>query len=176
MNYWFEPYGHFDVARDDATTCSRSQRQLWDQCEALDPGLSRAIGCYLFCLKDGQIITPWYVGMTRARDGFRDEVFQDHKLGLYQWSRQQVGRGQPILYLFALCTETGRFSNARKADEAVIKWTEKMLIGLAYAKNPNLANKRDTKFLENTVINGLLGPRRPGRPPSHVQDLREALF
>ncbi len=175
MNYWFEPYGHFDIARDEATVCSPRQNELWRDCEAIEEGLSTAIGCYLFCLKDGDSITPWYVGMTRAKGGFRSEVFQNHKLNLYQWSREQVGRGVPILYLFALCTESGKFSRAHRADEAVIQWTEKMLIGLAYAKNSALSNSKDTAFLRDTVINGLLGPRR-GRPPAHIRDLKKALF
>lgn len=71
-----------------------------------------AIGCYVFCMKYGGKIRPWYVGMTVAKAGFRGEIFQQHKLEIYN-ECLDGRRGTPVMFLFSLMTSEGNaFSKA----------------------------------------------------------------
>ena len=71
MSYFFDVYGPFEIDREDGRI-HRAGQSMWDEAEEIEPGLSRAWGCYMFCLQNGQNIVPWYVGKTCAAGGFRE--------------------------------------------------------------------------------------------------------
>jgi hypothetical protein len=133
----------------------------------------------MFCLEDGETIKPWYVGMTVNQNGFRDEVFTDHKLRIYN---DCIGRrrGRPSLFLFPLVLNADndryRFSRAYVSAGPVIAWLEKTLMGLAYARNPEIRNVKDMRRLRTVTVRGIMGPPKQGRPHADVALARRALL
>jgi hypothetical protein len=175
-DYFFDCYGPFDL-RHSARRFSGDKKYLRDALEACDDGLACAIGCYLFGIRYGGKITPWYAGMTVAEGGFISEVLQEHKRENYAQAMAQQQRGAPVLFLFPLLTYgEKRFSHARSSGKRVSCWLERALMGLAYGQNPEISNLRDMHFLRNVEVLGLLGPKRPGRPFKEAKETRRTLL
>ena len=101
-DYFFDCYGPFDLRHSDRRF-SGDKKYLRAALEACDEGLAGAIGCYLFGIRYGEKITPWYAGMTVAEGGFVSEVLQAHKREIYADAMAQM-RGAPVLFLFPLLT------------------------------------------------------------------------
>lgn len=180
---FLDVFGSFPVPRSEGRI-SRPGAAWWrDEVDAwwpdVSPGVSSAIGCYMFCLEDGGTIKPWYIGMTVNRKGFRDEVFTDHKLGIYNRCLAQR-RGRPSLFLFPLVInaddEGYRFSRASSSAAPTIAWLEKALMGLAYAQNPAIRNVKDMTRLRTVTLRGIMGTPRTGRPHADVALARRALL
>lgn len=173
---YFDVFGPFDVD-SEAIMSGRQQVRLWQEAESGLEGLSAGIGCYLFCLNRGGKLTPWYVGMTVARDGFKGEAFQPHKLEIYRKVlTNHPNHGRPQIMLFPLILRhSGRLGRG-KSKRRVIAWLERMLMGFAYWQNPDVENVRDMKFLRNVNVNGLLGKPIVGRPKHSVAHAAQALF
>jgi hypothetical protein len=145
--------GFSDEVRERGATFEYEQKEL-----------ERAFGVYVFGISWGEKLTPWYVGQTVAKTGFRGEIFQDHKLKKYnKIVRNHSGR--PVMFLFPLLTPKDRFSQNRAAfNKRLVDWVETMLFGLTLAKNEDCQNLRGMKFLKECTVNGVLGPHYPGRP------------
>ena len=173
---WFDTYGPYAIGREKRV-CHTKQENLWATAESGETyvGLRQAIGCYMFCIRHGETIMPWYVGMTIDQD-FERECFTSHKLLIYNECMAERS-GTPILFLFPLMTDTEfRFSHSRKAEAETIKQLERALMGMAFARNREISNVRDMKFLRNIEVTGVLGKRGPGRPYREVTQVRKALF
>jgi hypothetical protein len=85
--------------------------------------------------------------------------------------------GTPAVFLFPLLTPEERFSRSRtELNKRLVDWVEKMLLGLAFAKNDECRNKRGMKFLRECTVNGVMGPRYPGRPERQAAQARRLLF
>lgn len=95
--------------------------------------LARERGCYLFCVRTGGGIMPWYVGMTASRNGFVSETFTDHKLTKYNRALAEYRRGTPVMFLV--------FRRSLVNEEEIAE-IEEFLIGCAYEANPQLRNVR----------------------------------
>ncbi|MGQ3150385.1 hypothetical protein [Brevundimonas mediterranea] len=173
---FFDVWGPFEIAHD-GNWIKGAQGDLWSELEDRCEGLSTAIGCYMFCLRTHKQIRPWYVGMTLAKAGFRGEVFQLHKLNSFNFvmNAHATAMARPILFFFPLMTPTRRFSTAGSSGKPVIEWMERYLMMTAFARNPAITNVRDMAMLRRVEVPGLLG-KRPGRPHSDVQSVRQALF
>lgn len=173
---YFDVFGPLDVDRD-LIQSGRRQVNLWDDADLRRAGLSSAIGCYLFCLNRGGVLTPWYVGMTVAKDGFAGEAFQPHKLEIYRKVlSEHPNHGRPQMILFPLILRHSDRFGRGKTKKRAIGWLERMLMGFAYWQNPDLENVRDMKFLRNVTVNGLFGNPVPGRPKHAVAQAAQALF
>lgn len=153
----FWSFGPWDADPDD-------QKGFWKQVqdqEELDGfdrnALRDAIGCYLFVMKRGEKLVPWYVGKTNAKTGFYREVFTRHKCDHFSIAKQAKPGWKSQMMLFPLITGSGRFSKAYTADKPVIEWMERTLIGMALAKNSELYNKRDTLKLKTCILDGVFG-------------------
>ena len=160
----FESYGPFELDWNDDSTQWRAN--FWKEIEAQEryEGLSSAIGCYVFCLKYGNKLAPWYVGKTVNQYGFKGEVFESHKVDHYDELMEEKSRHKPHLMFFPLMTEeTWNFSKNRSQGEEQIDWLETTLIGMAYAANPELRNSSKTKYFRNAYINGIMGEHYYGR-------------
>lgn len=172
MSYFFDVYGPYEIDRADRLIARKGQ-SMWDHAEEQAEGLARAWGCYMFCIENGQSVMPYYVGKTTAQGGFRDEVFADHKLDVYNWVEEY--RGKRSMLLFPLLTEeSGRFSK-NASSKPVVEWLERMLIGLALERNADLLNLKDTKLLRSVTVRGVIGEKAKGRPYQEVQYARRAL-
>lgn len=155
------------------TTCS--QMPFWQDVEEQWEGLGQAIGCYVFGIQFGTKITPWYVGKTICANGFKGEVFQPHKTGIYDECLKNH-RGKPVMFLIALMTQADEFSTARNSGDRVIGWLERTLMGMAFSQNSELSNVRDMKFLKNVEVVGLMGQPRRGRKYKEEIAIRKTLL
>lgn len=181
---YFDAYGPFVIEQSGDKTIKRSQKIFWNEvrCKSdeygyLEGDLEAAIGCYVFGIQHGETITPWYVGQTVAKAGFKGEIFQDHKLKKYNDADIIKRNGTRVMFLFPLLTPAPKFSKSRSPyNIRLITWTEQMLFGLAIAKNARCLNMRDTKFLRECVVNGVFGVQSPGKPEKMAQGARRMLL
>jgi hypothetical protein len=181
---YFDAYGPFVIEQSGDKEIKRSQQSFWTdvRCKSAAFGyheneLEAAIGCYVFGIRHGEKMTPWYVGQTVAKAGFKGEIFQEHKIKKYNNDDIKSKNGARVMFLFPLLTPDPRFSKSRSPyNLRLITWTEQMLFGLAIAKNPMCLNMRDTKFLRECVVNGVLGVQSPGRPESMAQGAKLMLL
>lgn len=171
----FQAWGPFDFSGDVkefwALVDAEAEKYGVDRWQ-----LRRAIGCYLFSIKHGEKLTPWYVGKTSAQTGFYGEIFTPHKRQHYNAVLGQTHRKAGQILLFTLVTGTGRISNATQSTKSLIEWLERMLIGMAIAKNPDLRNKKDTKLLREVWVEGVFGAQNLGRPFSGASAAKKALL
>ena len=123
-------------------------------------------GCYVFGLRSGGGITPWYVGKTLAY--FDGECFQSHKLMKYNEALFSAGKGTPVL-LFVVYPPAKGPPNHWAVDEL-----ESYLIQSAFRRNPALLNK--TKRGEQYWgIRGVTLTAR-GKPSNAARNLSQALW
>lgn len=173
MSY-FDTHGPYEVQRPSGIITG-AQQAFWNSIPSKYASPEHAIGCYVFGIRYGAKIRPWYVGMTVAKAGFRGEIFQKHKLDIYN-ECMNGRRGTPVMFLFPLITSgMDAFSTASKSKKKEIAWLEITLVGFAFRQNPELSNVRDMTFLKNVEVLGLLGKRR-GRPYREAQEVRKMLL
>jgi hypothetical protein len=179
---YFDAYGPFRVAIVHRKITA-AQRPFWKEVrdrsakyEYDSDELERSFGAYVFGIKWGSNLTPWYVGQTVAKTGFRGEIFQFHKQKICNRVMRK-NNGTPVMFLFPLLTPEDRFSHSRtEPNKLLVDWVEKMLLGLALAKNEYCRNKRSTKFLRECTVNGVMGPHYAGRPEKQAAQARALLF
>ena len=146
---FFDTYGPYPIATV-GRTCISSQKEFKKTVEGIKDrngaSFGGVIGCYIFCLEFNGRLRPWYVGMTVAKAGFVGEVFQKHKLKIFDECLSSH-RGSPKMLLLPLVkSDVTNFSNARKSGKKVIKWLEITLMGFAFRRNPEISNVRDMSF------------------------------
>lgn len=170
----YEVYGPFFTPRAESEASGDALRYFWNEIEEIHPGLTRSIGIYIFSTCHGENYTPWYVGKTNAKSGFRGEVFQNHKLDHYIDAEKQK-RGYPTIHLVAkLEAERGNFCRPSQRSGYEIDELETMMIGMAIRANPLVRNSKKTWFEKNCIVRGLIGPTPIGRPAYSIASLRNA--
>lgn len=177
-SYFFDVYGPFPVSCE-GHICAETQNHFWDLAEngaRGDEGLSKAIGCYMFCILHGKNVTPWYIGKTNARTGFKQEIFTQHKRDIYN-ECIEAHNGRPAIFLFPLCCNShDRFSKAYSTGKKVTEWLERILMGFAFRQNPDISNTRDMHLLRATTVRGVFGQKSKGQPHKEVVAARQALL
>lgn len=134
-------------------------QEFWERVERRHPGLAGACGCYLFAVRAGRGIKPWYVGQT-SKMSFARECLGNHQLNLYN---NVIARkkGTAVIYLIAKLTRSGKFRRPSRNRVGSIYVLETLLIGAGLEKNPKLQNVHKTKYLRGLVVPGFLNsPRR----------------
>ena len=171
MSYYYT-FGPFEIPRKDGAKgkkaldgSSAAIKSFWEDVERQVPKLSTARGCYVFGMKAGKGVTPWYVGQSTT--GFRNECFQASKVNHYHDVINDTTKGTPLLILISRHTKGGKISTSLPENEA--NFVEQYLIGLALRKNPHLKNIKNTKFLRTLQIPGVLN--NPAGAPSTGADL-----
>ena len=179
----FQAWGPFPLDPDDLLSESPQERKdaFWrfvsaqaDRYDTIPDDLYLAVGCYIFCIEARSKLVPWYVGKTNAASGFYKEILTPHKLNHYRQALEK-SRGAGKIILFPLVTST-KISRASKSSGKTIDWLERMLIGMALVRNPELQNKRDTHLLKNVWVEGVFGQQTAGRPNSAAAAAKKALF
>jgi len=127
---------------------------FWRKVKAEHPEILMAKGCYIFGLRNGNNIKPWYVGQA-AKQNFQKEIFTPHKREKYQNCIHE-NNGQPVLFFIAALTHKGSKIADRKDNSDVIDWLEKQLILKALAQNPKLENIQNIKYAKETVVPGFM--------------------
>jgi hypothetical protein len=163
--YRFEPFGPFRLPLEESCVIAcDAMNEFWSAVDDEEPGLSRAVGCYIFSIATRGRELPWYVGKTE-RKYFRFETIQPHKLLHYQAALHKL-RGKPLLYLIARINDSGSFRGSWKNGMLSVTKLEGMLIEAALKRNPELRNSHATKHLTQTVLPGFVGDRDKRRSDS----------
>lgn len=102
---------------------------FWDEAAEI----ADARGCYVFAMRAGQGIVPWYVG--KATKSFRQEVFADHKVAKkYTRVLAQYLKGTPVVFFVVHPAGKGA------VNRSMIGAIESYLISVAWNKNEELLN------------------------------------
>ena len=173
----YEVFGAFDVPRKQSRVgrltvdfSAKALRSFWDSVERVRSGLRSGAGCYLFAVRAGKGIRPWYVGQSKV--AFNRECFAPHKQTIYREVMDDTEKGTPVLFLIARVTPSGRLSKQVPEEEA--NFVEQRLISDATNANPQLKNSHNTKLVKTLVIPGVLNSPR-GAPSEAVKCLKAAL-
>ena len=168
-DYEYRIYGPFEMKKKGnglVDSSSAAEDAFWEEVEVEEESLPEACGCYLFAVRAAKGITPWYVGLAE-KQAFENECFAMHKVNIYNNALAKK-KGTPILFLIAKRTGTGRFARPGKNGHRDIDYLETILIGAAIDKNPDLSNRRKTKYLREMCVPGFINSpqRRPTRSES----------
>ncbi len=167
----YEVCGPFELGRQ-ANRHGLFERSFWEHVETAKPGLSKACGCYVFALKNGDNIKAWYVGKAE-KQSFVSECFSSGKRLIF--NEVLVDRnGTPLLFLIPRLTSSGRLCHPTSSAYRDIEFLETMLIGIALEENAELFNVRKTKYLREMKVPGIINSAQ-ARPTNAVIGLRNAL-
>jgi len=131
----------------------------------VNPGLPAKRGCYVFGIRAGKGIRPFYVG--RATKNFKREVFQPHKLAKYQQTLADYRKGTPVLFFVAAPGGKGA------PNVSAVEEMEDYLIQTAVTRNPHLLNVKGTKR-EQFAIAGVLRSG-VGKPSKSARSFRQCM-
>jgi len=130
-------------------------------------------GCYLFVVKAGTGIKPWYVGKA-VKQPFEKECLKAHQLNIYN-NVIAKRKGNPLLLLIALKTPKGKFAKPGSAHQKKIDFLETILIGAALKRNQSLMNVQKTSFLKKMVVPGFINSPQ-GQPTHAEKSFKDILF
>ena len=168
----YEVHGPFKVPRNrrliDHSPVAR--RTFWETVDDCETGLSKAVGCYVFCI--GR--RPWYVGVAE-RQAFDRECFALHKIVAFNSALNKVAKGQPQLVLISKMTNSGRFAKPTTNAHKSSQFLEDMMIGMALAANPEIVNVKGTKFSKELVVPGVINTPLGKWKKTSVKFLKSAL-
>jgi hypothetical protein len=160
----YEPVGPVQIPTNDAGSIDAKnvgrRGNFWDQLDERYPKLSTAKGIYAFCAQTGTRYRPWYVGKTNGFKGFRGEVFGAHKLLHYNLviHDHYQNRFTPVFFFLVRKTEGGKLSWRPPPKE--LEFVEKLIIGRALERNPDLRNIAETKYLRGLTVYGVTHGRQ----------------
>ena len=165
----FGVYGAHELPRVNRLidSSAEAKNRFWKKVDNDVAGLSNACGCYVFAAQN----RPWYIGLAE-KQSFAKECLTDNKLKHYNNTQNQYERSAPYLYFIAKLTPTGRFSKPSQNGHADIQTLEKILIGLAISRNPDVINIRGTKLLRKMNVPGILNTRQGQSAAYAVQEIR----
>ena len=148
---------------------AKDKRAFWNAVEETVAGLPDACGCYVFLVGT----RAWYIGKAEKQT-FRMECFSAHKLNQYNKALQYV-QSVPRLIFLVKITPAGYAAKHSKNGHKDIELLEKLLIGVALRKNPDILNVKDTKLLREMHVPGLINTGKGEGKAHAVQALRKAV-
>ena len=144
---WISPgVKHLDLSKDALAAFWEREK---DESEL---PIDTAVGCYIYAIRAGKGVTPWYVG--QAKKSFGQEVFALDKYKKYAEHYAGIKKGTPIVLLIIRQTPKGKIENVKIA-KAEADWVEDYLIRCALDKNPHLLNKQKTQHFTTVTIPGI---------------------
>jgi hypothetical protein len=164
-------YGGYELPRTNKRV-GNFNKGFWSAVNNQREGLSKACGCYVFALRNGDNIKPWYVGKAE-KQCFADECFSPHKQNIFNKVLLEKN-GTPLLYFIARLTPSDRLCKPTLWKYEDVRFLETLLIGTALGENPELANTRKTKHLRTLHVPGIINSRQAS-PTLPVRELRNAL-
>jgi hypothetical protein len=170
MNFF--PHSSIEIQRQSNGLIAADKESLstfWSRVDTeLEDGLSGAIGCYIFSIRAGKGVLPWYVGLAE-KQSFRKECFTSHKLVHYN-NAIAKRKGTPLLTLIAKYTPgKKKIIKPTGNEHRDVQFLEMMLISSCVGRNADLYNIRDTKLLREMVVPGLLNTPQ-GKAAASVSD------
>lgn len=171
----FEPQKALEIPRKSGLVPHKPKElaAFWEELDELNGyDVSGGIGCYIFAIRAGKGVMPWYVGLAE-KQSFKKECFAPHKINHYN-SILAEHRGTPMLTVVAKHTPGGKLVFPNGNGHRDIQQLETMLIGNCLSRNTELLNIRDTKLLREMRVSGLLNTAT-GRPPTAVSDFKRLI-
>jgi hypothetical protein len=156
----FEPHGPFPIKYNGRGERIRFDRNLFWDSKASKFGDRR--GCYVFGVKRGKTILPFYVGETKVR--FQGEIFEPHKQAHY---RRALSGGKAYKAFIFLIVQPLK----KKPNRKFITDVEHFFIRVAWRRNPSLRNHKGIPAPEWTIP-GVTAPAK-GKPTQAVRALRQ---
>ncbi len=132
-------------------------RAFWKQRTA--KAIAAKQGCYVFALRASRGYTPWYVG--KATKTFKQEALGWYQLNHYNAVLFDGRKGTPVMFIIA------PRGNKKAVPKATCGQIETFLIQTAYAENPEIRNRQQTKMPDWT-IKGVVRPTQ-GKPTTTEQ-------
>jgi hypothetical protein len=130
----FEVFGPSEVPverrKQWRTIAQRELAAFWSD----NSTIGDAVGCYMFGIRTGGGIRPYYVG--KATKSFRQECFTPHKLNHYNRAMADYRSGTPVMFFVV---------PRSRASVSSIGNIERFLIETGVARNPDLCNVVGTK-------------------------------
>ncbi len=148
----FEPFGPYQIPVDGKLIDMRRKEEFWQRVEDEEAGLPDAVGCYIYAVRAGPGVRPWYVGKTE-RLSFRKEAFKFNVVALALSRRK---KGTLLLYLLAARTDGGKLKKPAKSSIRSIGALEELLIGTCLRRNPRLLNKKVTRHFREIEVPGYM--------------------
>lgn len=170
----FYPHGPFEIPRQDNGLVAKAELDsFWDTVNNKIDGLAPSIGCYIFSIRAGKGILPWYVGLAE-KQSFRNECFRDHKLVHYNNVLADRKKGTPLLTLIAKYNAKDYLVKPTGNTHRDIRFLEKILIANCLSRNASLFNIRDTKLIKEMVVYGLLNTPQ-GKTAQSISDFKNLI-
>ncbi len=175
MNFF--PYDSIEMPRGTGGIIADDKRSLSAFWNAVDEvcgyQISTACGCYVFSIRAGRGVLPWYVGKAE-KQSFRAECFAAHKLNIYNKVLANRKGGTPLLTFVAKHTPNWAIVSPRGSNQKDIQFLEDFLIASAIQRNPRLVNIRSTKMLKDMIVHGVLNTPQ-GKQRESVRAFRELM-
>lgn len=171
----FEPQAALEIPRESGLIPHKPKdlAAFWEELDQLNGyEVSGGIGCYVFAIRAGKGVTPWYVGLAE-KQSFRKECFAPHKINHYNAVLNKY-RGTPMLTVVAKHSPSGKLVLPNGKVHRDIQQLEIMLIGNCLSRNAELRNIRDTKLLREMRVSGLLNTPT-GRPTVAVSAFKRLI-
>jgi hypothetical protein len=176
MSMLFDIAGPFDLKRfgskkiltDETSNTLKPELDHWHH------GLSEACGCYVFGVRAGKGVTPYYVGQA-CKTSILKEALNPSNVGKYNKVLSDRA-GTPVIFFIPMKTPAGKFRKRKKVGGglAALDFLEEWLIGMAIQKNATLINNKKTFFLRNIRVTGFFNARQ-GEATTASQRLVKAL-
>jgi hypothetical protein len=139
----------------------QSKASLRAELEKWDEGLSEACGCYVFGVRAGKGIRPFYAGQSLRRS-ILEEAMNSSNINKYNEVLGNRGGGSPVLFVLPWLTasrERYRKKGKGKHGSRTLDFLEDWLIGTALQKNPKLINNKQTRFLRQVHVTGVFNAK-----------------
>ena len=138
-----------------------SLKDLIEELEEREEGLSLACGCYVFAKKTGRAVMPWYVGQACRRPLAAEALNPTNR---EKYNKVLDEKGSPIIFFLPLRTPSGKLRKRPQGNDKVqaLDFLEKWLIAAALVRNPKLKNSKETAFLRTIHVTGILNAKKGG--------------
>lgn len=161
-------YGSKKILTDESLADLKVQLEEWET------GLAEACGCYLFAMRAGKGLMPYYVGQACKRSLSKEAL---NSANIVKFNKILSNRnGTPVIFLLPMRTPSGKFRKQKKTNGGLneLDFLERWLIAAALEKNSTLINNKETYFLRNIHVSGIFNPRQ-GEATLASQELAKAL-
>jgi len=163
MGNRYDVQGPFAIDKSVLLHGKTNLPEFWEAGKQSD--VAGRVGVYVFCLRAGKGITPYYVG--KSEKAFRTEAFTDRNRLKYTQALDGYKRCTPVMFFVVRPIKKGQIGSE-------IHDLEEALIHLGYTKNPQIKNINRLPADEPTwSIGGVL--RSKGHRTDAARAFRKAM-
>ena len=119
----YEVFDPFKLHKNGPLVNRRMCARFWQSVEQGEPGLAKAVGCYVFGIRAGRGAKPWYVGKTEMRS-FKGECLTPDKLNKYNeaLNGRRSGTAIPYTYSQSVPDAVNSRSHVRRESGTFARW------------------------------------------------------